>query len=99
VKSARGASKKTLGRVPRRLRTDTAYFAHALIRACDHRFSYDSPGDRDPLDLFRYTHPDGSGMVALDAGRTFVVPPTVLTDTGPTMVEWQMAVCVALAAE
>ncbi len=49
--------------------------------------------------LFRYTHPDGSGMVALDAGRTFVVPPTVISDTGPTMVEWQMAVCAALAAE
>jgi hypothetical protein len=49
--------------------------------------------------LFRYTHPDGSGMVALDAGRTVVVPPTVITDTGPTQVEWQMAVCALLAAE
>jgi hypothetical protein len=48
---------------------------------------------------FRYTHPDGSGMLALDAGRTLVVPPTVISDTGPTMVEWQMAVCAALAAE
>ncbi len=48
--------------------------------------------------LFRYSHPDGGGMVALDAGRTFVVPPTVISDTGPTMVEWQMAVCAALAA-
>jgi hypothetical protein len=49
--------------------------------------------------LFRYTHPDGSGMVALDAGRTFVIPPTVITDTGPTQVQWQMAVCAILAAE
>jgi hypothetical protein len=49
--------------------------------------------------LFRYSHPDGSGMLALDAGRTVVVPPTVISDTGPTMVEWQMAVCAALAAE
>jgi len=49
--------------------------------------------------LFRYSHPDGSGMVALDAGRTFVVPPTVVSDTGPTMVEWQMAVCAALATQ
>ena len=49
--------------------------------------------------LFRYSHPDGRGMVALDAGRTLVVPPTVISDTGPTMVEWQMAVCAALATQ
>jgi hypothetical protein len=50
--------------------------------------------------LFRYSHPDGSGMVTLDAGRTEQVgsPPfTILSDTGPTQVEWQQAVCAYLA--
>jgi hypothetical protein len=50
--------------------------------------------------LFRYSHPDGTGMVTLDAGRTEQVasPPfTVMSDTGPTQVEWRMAVCADLA--
>jgi hypothetical protein len=51
--------------------------------------------------LFRYSHPDGSGMVALDAGRTVQDATTFDThsDTGPTQTEWQMAVCAYLAAE
>ncbi len=49
--------------------------------------------------LSAYTHPDGSGMLAVDPGRTVVNPPTVISDTGPTRIEWQMAVCAALAAE
>ena len=50
--------------------------------------------------LFRYSHPDGSGMVALDAGRTVQDATTNATfsDTGPTQVEWQMGVCAYLAA-
>ena len=51
--------------------------------------------------LFRYSHPDGSGIVALDAGRTIQDATTfdTLSDTGPTQVEWQMGVCAYLAAE
>jgi hypothetical protein len=51
--------------------------------------------------LFRYSHPDGSGMVALDAGRTVQDASTsaTLSDTGPTQTEWQQAVCAYLAAE
>ncbi len=50
--------------------------------------------------LSAYTHPDGSGMLALDPGRTVANPPApAITDTGPTRIEWQMAVCAALAAE
>jgi hypothetical protein len=51
--------------------------------------------------LFRYSHPDGSGMVSLDAGRTVQDATTfdTLSDTGPTQVEWQQAVCAYLAAE
>ena len=51
--------------------------------------------------LFRYSHPDGSGMVALDAGRTVEDATTfnTLSDTGPTQIEWQMGVCAYLAAE
>ena len=43
--------------------------------------------------LFRYSHPDGSGMVALDAGRTVQDGRTfdTLSDTGPTQTEWQKA--------
>lgn len=50
--------------------------------------------------LFRYSHPDGSGMVALDAGRTVQDATTfnTLSDTGPTQIEWQMGVCAYLAA-
>jgi hypothetical protein len=49
--------------------------------------------------LFRYSHPDGSGMVALDAGRTVQDATTfdTLSDTGPTQVEWQIGVCAYLA--
>jgi hypothetical protein len=52
------------------------------------------------LGLFRYSHPDGSGMVALDAGRTVQDATTfdTLSDTGPTQIEWQMGVCAYLAA-
>jgi hypothetical protein len=51
--------------------------------------------------LFRYSHPDGSGMVALDAGKTVQDATTsaTLSDTGPTQIEWQMGVCAYLAAE
>jgi hypothetical protein len=51
--------------------------------------------------LFRYSHPDGSGMVALDAGRTVQDATTFATesDTGPTQIEWQMGVCAYLAAQ
>jgi hypothetical protein len=51
--------------------------------------------------LFRYSHPDGSGMITLDAGRTVQDATTfdTLSDTGPTQVEWQMGVCAYLAAE
>lgn len=51
--------------------------------------------------LFRYSHQDGSGLVALDAGRTVQDATTfdTLSDTGPTQTEWQMAVCAYLAAE
>ena len=49
--------------------------------------------------LSAYTHPDVSGMFAVDPGRTVVNPPTLISDTGPTRIEWQMAVCAALAAE
>jgi hypothetical protein len=49
--------------------------------------------------LFRYSHPDGSGMVALDAGNTVQDATTfdTLSDTGPTQIEWQMGVCAYLA--
>jgi hypothetical protein len=51
--------------------------------------------------LFRYSHPNGSGMVSLDPGRTVQNASTnaTLSDTGPTQVEWQQAVCAYLAAE
>ena len=53
--------------------------------------------------LLRYSRPNGSGMVAMDAGRTVVSiasPPTTppLVDTGPTAREYEAAVCAALAA-
>jgi len=50
--------------------------------------------------LFRYSHPDGSGMVALDPGRTVQDAKTNATesDTGPTQIEWRMGVCAYLAA-
>ena len=51
--------------------------------------------------LFRYSHPDGGGMITLDAGRTVQDARTfnTLSDTGPTQIEWQQAVCAYLAAE
>jgi hypothetical protein len=51
--------------------------------------------------LFRYSHPDGSGMDTLDAGRTVQDASTfaTLSDTGPTQIEWQQAVCAYLAVE
>jgi hypothetical protein len=51
--------------------------------------------------LFRYSHADGSGMITLDAGRTVQDASTfdTLSDTGPTQIEWQQAVCAYLAAE
>jgi hypothetical protein len=51
--------------------------------------------------LFRYSHPDGRGMVSLDAGKTVQDGTTfdTLSDTGPTQIEWQKAVCAYLAAE
>jgi hypothetical protein len=50
--------------------------------------------------LFRYSHSDGSGMLALDAGRTVQDATTfdTLSDTGPTQAEWQTGVCAYLAA-
>lgn len=51
--------------------------------------------------LMRYSHPNGSGMVTLDPGRTVFTwppPPSVLSDTGPTGPEWERAVCAYLAA-
>jgi hypothetical protein len=51
--------------------------------------------------LFRYSHPDGNGMITLDPGRTVQDATTfdTLSDTGPTQIEWQMNVCAYLAAE
>jgi hypothetical protein len=51
--------------------------------------------------LFRYSHADGSAMITLDAGRTVQDASSfaTLSDTGPTQVEWQQAVCAYLAAE
>ena len=51
--------------------------------------------------LFRYSHPDGSGMISLDAGKTVQNGTTfdTLSDTGPTQIDWQKAVCAYLAAQ
>ena len=49
----------------------------------------------------RYSHPDGSGMVSLDPGRTVLTwppAPSVLSDTGLTGPEWEQGVCAHLAA-
>jgi hypothetical protein len=50
--------------------------------------------------LMRYSHPDGSGMVSLDPGRTVFDASTfdTLADTGPTNADWQSGVCAYLAA-
>jgi len=49
--------------------------------------------------LLRYSHPDGSGMVALDAGKSVLDLSTftTVTDTGSTDAEWQRGVCDYLA--
>lgn len=51
--------------------------------------------------LFRYSHTGGSAMITLDAGRTVQDASTfdTLSDTGPTQIDWQKAVCAYLAAE
>lgn len=50
--------------------------------------------------LMRYSHPDGSGMVSSDPGRTVFDATTfdTLSDTGPTGADWQSGVCAYLAA-
>lgn len=49
--------------------------------------------------LMRYSHPDGSGIVSLDPGRTIFDATTfnTLSDTGPTNADWQTGVCAYLA--
>ena len=49
----------------------------------------------------RYSHPDGSGMVSYDPGRTVFDATTfdTLSDTGPTNADWESGVCAYLAAE
>jgi hypothetical protein len=51
--------------------------------------------------LIRYSHPDGSGMVSFDPGRTVQDASTfdTLSDTGPTEADWESGVCAYLAAE
>ena len=48
----------------------------------------------------RYSHPDGSGMVAKDPGRTVIdlATFTTVSDTGPVAADWQSGVCAYLAA-
>jgi hypothetical protein len=48
----------------------------------------------------RYSHPDGSGMVSNDPGRTVFDATTfdTLSDTGPTNDDWASGVCAYLAA-
>ena len=50
--------------------------------------------------LMRYSHPDGTGMVSLDPGRTVFDATTfdTLSDMGPTNADWQSGVCAYLAA-
>jgi hypothetical protein len=50
--------------------------------------------------LFRYSHPDGSGMVTLNAGRmvqTATPPIITLSDTAQLATEWREAVCTYVA--
>lgn len=51
--------------------------------------------------LMRYSHPDGSGMVSMDPGRTVFDATTfdTLSDTGPTNADWASGVCGYLAAQ
>jgi hypothetical protein len=50
--------------------------------------------------LMRYSHPDGSGIVSLNPGRTVFDATTfdTLSDTGLTNADWQSGVCAYLAA-
>jgi hypothetical protein len=50
--------------------------------------------------LMRYSHPDGSGMVSLDPGRSVLDGTTFATesDTGLTNADWQAGVCAYLAS-
>ena len=49
----------------------------------------------------RDSHPDGTGMVSMDPGRTVVNATTfdTISDTGPTGPEWQSGVCAYFAAQ
>jgi hypothetical protein len=50
--------------------------------------------------LFRYSHPDGSGMVTLNAGRmvqTATPPIITISDTAQLATEWREAVCAYVA--
>ena len=50
--------------------------------------------------LFRYSHPDGSGMVTLNAGRTVqtATPPIItISDTAQLATEWREEVCAFVA--
>jgi hypothetical protein len=51
--------------------------------------------------LMRYSHPDGSGMVTSNPGRTVLDATTfdTLSDTGPTNADWESGVCAYLASE
>lgn len=51
--------------------------------------------------LMRYSHPDGSGMVTSNPGRTVQDATTfdTLSDTGPTNADWESGVCAYLASE
>jgi hypothetical protein len=57
-------------------------------------------GTQTNTGLARYSHPDGSGMVALDAGKTVIDLATfdALVDTAQLGTEWQRGVCGYLAA-
>jgi hypothetical protein len=50
--------------------------------------------------LARYSHPDGSGMVALDAGTTTIDLATfdAIVDTAQLGADWECGVCAYLAA-
>jgi hypothetical protein len=50
--------------------------------------------------LFRYSHPDGSGMVTLNAGRmvqTATPPIVTISDTAQLATEWREEVCAFVA--
>ena len=50
--------------------------------------------------LARYSHPDGSGMLALDAGKTVIDLATfdAVVDTAQLGIDWERGVCGYLAA-